>query len=367
MPVNPTAEDFPEDAKGPAWIRYPLIHHLRAELNSNATDPRDKVFAMLGVSDEYEEPHLQPNYHKSATEICVRAAETMIAKGHGPLVSNSTTATGSKSGVPSWVPLWHSRKFAQILPKVAFPGEKNYETFQATGRSEPLFQLQTSERILTVRGIILDSIDKFGTIKLLSRPATDDGDRDDSMNTILVYLAEITDMLQVATQSCLGGKPRLEAISRVSVCDRRHLLNEKAPEEYQTGVRELCRISGEGQLASHNYESMCNALKISRQSRESSRPPSDAMAAKWASEVASAAREAIEIAVRFLTQQRSLDQCLPRAEVGDAVALIASCKVPYLLRALGNRRYSLVGDCYVHGIMYGEAWDESKVQKIQIA
>lgn len=353
--------------EGPPWIRCPLIHHLRADLNSKATDPRDKVFAMLGVSDDFEEPYLQPDYHKSAVEICVRVAEIMIGRGHGPLVINSTAATGPEPGVPSWVPLWHSGRFVQILPKVAFPGEKNYETFQATGPTEPFFQHAMSERILTVRGIILDSIHTFGTHELLSMMADDDGNRDDRINAILVYLAEIADMLQAATQSCPDREPSSETVSRVAVCDRRHLLNEKAPEEYQSGVRELVRISGRAQLAPRDYDSLCNTLKISRQSRKSPRPPNDAMTAKWASEVGSAALEAMKIAVRFLTRQGYLGQCLPRAQIGDAVALIAGCEIPYLLRPLGNGQHSLVGDCYVHGIMYGQAWDESKVQDIGIA
>ncbi|KAL9619448.1 MAG: hypothetical protein Q9160_005959 [Pyrenula sp. 1 TL-2023] len=353
--------------RGPVWTRCPLIHHLRADLNSKATDPRDKVFAMLGVSDEFEEPHLQPDYHKSATEICVSVAETMISRGHGPLVINSTAAKGPEPGVPSWVPLWHSRNFVQILPKVAFPGEKDYETFQVTDGAEPVFQLRTKGGILTVQGTILDRIHKFGTSELLSRLATDDGNRDNRMNAILVYLVEIADMLQTATQSCPEGRPRLEAISRMAVCDRRHLLNEKAPEGYHIGARELVRISGRAQLASGDYDSLCDALKIGKQSRNSPRPPNNAMAAKWASEVGSAALEAMKIAVRFLTRQGYLGQCLPRAEIGDAIALIAGCEIPYLLRPLEDGRYSLVGDCYVHGIMYGEAWDAAKVQDIEIA
>ena len=31
------------------------------------------------------------------------------------------------------------------------------------------------------------------------------------------------------------------------------------------------------------------------------------------------------------------------------------CAVPFVLRADLRRRFRLVGDCYVHGIMYGEA------------
>lgn len=65
------------------------------------------------------------------------------------------------------------------------------------------------------------------------------------------------------------------------------------------------------------------------------------------------------------------------AKEGDKIALMPGGRVPYLLRKLvnpeegsstnsntGAERYEFIGDCYVHGIMFGEAWDESKLQKI---
>lgn len=40
---------------------------------------------------------------------------------------------------------------------------------------------------------------------------------------------------------------------------------------------------------------------------------------------------------------------------GDVIAVFYGCEVPFLLRAAGGDCYKLVGNCYVHGIMYGEA------------
>ncbi|KAF1948812.1 hypothetical protein CC80DRAFT_430751 [Byssothecium circinans] len=42
-------------------------------------------------------------------------------------------------------------------------------------------------------------------------------------------------------------------------------------------------------------------------------------------------------------------------EAGDVCVLLGN-KVPFCLRPMG-RRYLLVGDCYVHGLMNGEAMD----------
>jgi hypothetical protein len=45
------------------------------------------------------------------------------------------------------------------------------------------------------------------------------------------------------------------------------------------------------------------------------------------------------------------------AAVGDKVWILAGSQVPFILRSLGQNRYSLVGEAYVHGIMHGEGME----------
>ena len=42
-------------------------------------------------------------------------------------------------------------------------------------------------------------------------------------------------------------------------------------------------------------------------------------------------------------------------QTGDLVAIIMGADVPFVLRSTGVGTYELVGDCYIHGIMDGEA------------
>lgn len=66
-----------------------------------------------------------------------------------------------------------------------------------------------------------------------------------------------------------------------------------------------------------------------------------------------------------------------KARPGDHLVLMPGGKAPYILRRVrkstkrryrekkdGIRRYEFIGDCYIHGIMHGETWDESKLEKI---
>jgi len=43
------------------------------------------------------------------------------------------------------------------------------------------------------------------------------------------------------------------------------------------------------------------------------------------------------------------------AEVGDKICVLYGGSLPYVIRGCGNGRYRFIGDCYVHGVMYGEA------------
>lgn len=43
------------------------------------------------------------------------------------------------------------------------------------------------------------------------------------------------------------------------------------------------------------------------------------------------------------------------AQAGDIVCIILGGSVPYVLRPQKDGYYSLVGECYLHGLMHGEA------------
>ena len=42
-------------------------------------------------------------------------------------------------------------------------------------------------------------------------------------------------------------------------------------------------------------------------------------------------------------------------ETGDRVWVLKGANVPFVLRLVGNGRYRVVGEAYVHGVMRGEA------------
>lgn len=54
------------------------------------------------------------------------------------------------------------------------------------------------------------------------------------------------------------------------------------------------------------------------------------------------------------------------AQQGDHVVLLKGGRVPFILRKAGNCSYRVIGESYVHGIMYGEAFDSQKCSDITL-
>jgi len=59
----------------------------------------------------------------------------------------------------------------------------------------------------------------------------------------------------------------------------------------------------------------------------------------------------------FLTSEKWLGSGPELLESGDEVWLMKNAAVPFILRPTGDEQYKLVGEAYVHGIMYGELVD----------
>ena len=63
-----------------------------------------------------------------------------------------------------------------------------------------------------------------------------------------------------------------------------------------------------------------------------------------------------------LTQKGYIGAVICDVHPGDEVCILRGCKLPVILRRVGER-YRLVGGGYVHGIMDGETIEEAEREK----
>jgi hypothetical protein len=134
---------------------------------SDATDPRDKLYAVLGLVDEREDAGIQPYYTLRFEEIYTRLAKTIITR------SQSLDCLGSAGlvrnhGVRSWVPDWtvqHDR-----TPQPFYQADRSWNddstiksqrnTFNASKDTTPEIAFDRMDKRPVARGFCFDKVEE---------------------------------------------------------------------------------------------------------------------------------------------------------------------------------------------------------------
>ena len=68
--------------------------------------------------------------------------------------------------------------------------------------------------------------------------------------------------------------------------------------------------------------------------------------------------DVMSVGKRFCVTQEGFVGLVPwRAEPGDIICVFMGSTVPFAIRRRANGNYTLIGECYIHGLMDGEALD----------
>jgi hypothetical protein len=144
--------------------------------NSWATDPRDKIFALLGLAADVEDGDIVPDYHKTVDQvycdfarfvITTRQKLDIISEGFGQSHSNYRS-------LPSWVPDW-TLKSPEPLNRflIQTDNESSKIVYRASKGSSMSATFSDDLRALFVKGFILDKIKTVGRALLPRRKFSD--------------------------------------------------------------------------------------------------------------------------------------------------------------------------------------------------
>ena len=127
---------------------------LRAISQVNTTDPRDRVYGLLGLASDGMD--ILPDYSRSVQEVYIAAA-THVAS-HGDL-SMITFFTGEDDSLPSWVSNW-AAPLAETATPMTFGARKGI--YHASLDLSPEVGFLRGDRVMTVKGVLVDEVEVCG-------------------------------------------------------------------------------------------------------------------------------------------------------------------------------------------------------------
>ncbi|CAG9981192.1 unnamed protein product [Clonostachys byssicola] len=338
-------------------------HHMEA------TDPRDKIYALLGLASDSEElknKGIIPNYSKSYTyeDLYSSVMVALIQAGYISLLSLCQNAE-SRTSLPSWVPDW-SRSVTHMLQDVKDDHVTIYPTFSASGKSLDYPDVCVTRNDGTIKGISLkghvyDEISHAGSFP--ERVSSHEVPLSETFTWPSRWLAEFLLLTYHNRQAYTDFEDRLRAAARSSIGG--------------VGWGEEGR---QARIGDNRFDDAVilirNGLKYIRKSRI--KLEVERFLAEKANRKDIKASPYMEIRLTneimgqslgrlpFITRKGHLVLSYDSVRKGDMIALIKGTQVPFVLRRQDEKSYLLIGEAYVDGIMDGEAVENSSFGDIHL-
>jgi WD repeat-containing protein 55 len=354
-----------------------LLSHLAEGRVAQATDARDKVYAMMGMSSN----GIHPDYSKSQFEIYKEAAKTIIQyhldevsrfdnynrpdhPRFASWVSKRTVVQSElyrlfccvdheqpKAYYPSWVPDWSTPR-QTISLGYGGPGSAVYYAAGYDIKEDAQYQ-QIGDK-LSIFGIIFDNVSNIGS---LASPNLKDLP-DTSPTTQFVI-----ESMRMAIEHCQpypSDSGLFGAFWNTLVAGKDETGKLKAPQDF-ADIFGLLFDSVNGNSPSMPDQPLAKR-RLSLQNLQVRRPRRIYRQMQIAFEAAVTGR-------RFGVTSKRYIGLLPRGtKLGDQICVFLGSHIPFVIRRQETgESYQLVGECYIHGIMHGETRQMNlKEEKIEI-
>ncbi|KAH7135000.1 heterokaryon incompatibility protein-domain-containing protein [Dendryphion nanum] len=294
-----------------------------------ATDPRDRVYALLGIAIDEAAREIVPDYTLSCAHTYIQVARTLLKHGHSDVLS-LCRARDVCQDLPSWVPDWSG---ANRKPWAQSPFEKFFNASRtlhhALGAKESVDYTQ-----IILEGYFVDQIEEVGHAFSMGIEDKFDYDSADGL------FKDVDRFLQDNDRYTLGEKE--EAMWRIPVSD--------------TEVSDLvgqCKRAGKSSHMKEGY-------KILRKQIAEEATVEDLESGRISH-------------ASYLCQMERMYDCRPissktgfvgigpmLAKSGDTIVIFKGAGVPYILRQEATKAsWTLVGEAHIYGIMDGEFMEQN--------
>ncbi|MCJ1242424.1 hypothetical protein MMC14_010432 [Varicellaria rhodocarpa] len=379
---------------------YALESIIRYTLGTLATDPRDKIYALLGLSCQsswFEGicncRKIIHDYSHSVTRVFTDATGAML-QSHATITIFSMAGLQrdrSLSTLPSWVPDYtipHS--FTPFSTSARFGAHAGYNVVDG---AQTMIHLTDREQTVGLTGAKWDVIQEIGVT----------GRQVKSPRLSLSFTSRIRLITQLPT-IYHTGQNRAEALWRTLIADHKNA-EFPAPPSMKHAVRDcilwwlLIGVTDAMQVDPHNdivrrradpfdLAPLADLGPLAATDTTGAIPNMDdwKLYWKWWMELSGGGQKAVsdplERAKPFLdalggfathrrlfrTGNNYLGLGAEQMQDGDSLWLLQGAKVPHILQETEGGRYILVGEAYIHGIMLRENLDLDRLtfQKIEL-
>ncbi|MCJ1436819.1 hypothetical protein MMC27_006201 [Xylographa pallens] len=314
-----------------------VIAHGRLCHNSNE---RDSVYGFLGLMNDNIASRIKPDYNMSVADVFQDAA-TQVTLCSQSLILFSLTQYMAKENrwTPTWVPSWNALSGLESLEEWSNRSRRlvQHDYFSSCAGHNMQFEV-VNYSILKLFGSRLDHVASM---------SSDSAPHDPTLSEVLQIHQEWRLLCNLGIDNEL-----------------RYVAGGKASEAYwRTLINGVYTGSGESRrrCQTSDYKAYLEWLYELENSTT----------AYWDSDLANSFHISYTEAClgrRFFVTKKGYFGIGPaELEEGDEVYILAGGKHPFALRpslGLQPNTFELVGDCYVHGVMDGEAVsDQSRGQK----
>ncbi|KAI1812512.1 HET-domain-containing protein [Poronia punctata] len=354
--------------------RFPLIELLRLTCfgtvnphskaqNLEASDPRDKIFALLGLAtdrEELERKGVRPDYTKSVQDVYVLATAALLQQGHVSLLSY-VQYPKVQGYLPSWVPDW-SNPITETLQMARDSRVSSEYQFRVSG--DPVqppeaivahgFNLATTS--FSLHGNVYDKVGEIGRLPPRTRSNGAPLSDTETLQWLAQWLIENLSLTYRTENGFSKFEQRLQAAARNSVggttfTGRSGAVSKLTQPQYDEAafLLQYGIDNARGKPVESRIQDEARAFLARGDVQDKfKRMDKDALGLVEEMAAKSLGR------VPFVTANGHLGLSRDNIQKGDCVTVFKGAQVPYLLRPESNGTYQLISEAHIDGIMDGE-------------
>jgi hypothetical protein len=330
---------------------HSLLSLLELFSYARATRECDRLFALLGLASDAEGEEFLPDYDSSLEVVVRRYASAFVKRGDAmELLYRSGVAKSYKFA--SWIPYWTREEFPQTI-STWYSAEGEFSA--SRDRPISLHFLPEDAKVLVISGISVDKIKRMG---IVTTKKTDVISFVNSLRTDIESLksyptGESIEEVKLKLPIGNASHPHVEKTRELLLSDKFAPVDEAIPrhEDPFDFSGDMAKVT-----SMPSVQAMVSFLKQNPSLR-------DHVWNYWHTVTVFSNRIS---EATFCVSERGYAGLVPAgAAVGDSICVLHGGKVPFVLRETSRKGvFKMIGECYIHGLMYGEALELQETAKM---